>query len=257
MNYDAFMEPITWFLTGLEKHSDEYDGGRLGNGDWFVRNITHNMSKFQLPSLQTAMNELSNHDHSRFLTRTNSTVGRLANRGADAAGRGIRYGIMRAAVVMQMTWPGAPTIYYGDEAGVVGWTDPDNRRTYPWGHENFELIEFHKYIIAMHKRISCLRTGSLKILIGADHLLAYGRFDRDNQAVVVVNNGEYDRTVIVPVWQLGIPDGVGVLKRILCTWEQGYNVGRVLADVRDGYLKFQTGPMSAHLFVAGKYEYER
>jgi alpha-glucosidase len=164
---------------------------------------------------------------------------------------------MRAAVVMQMTWPGAPTIYYGDEAGVVGWTDPDNRRTYPWGHENFELIEFHKYVIAMHKRISCLRTGSLKILIGADHLLAYGRFDKDNQAVVVVNNGEYDRTVIVPVWQLGIPDGEGVLKRILCTWEQGYNVGRVLMDVHDGYLKFRTGPMSAHLFVGGIYEYDR
>ncbi len=40
---------------------------------------------------------------------------------------------------MQMTWPGAPTIYYGDEAGVCGWTDPDSRRTYPWGGENLEL----------------------------------------------------------------------------------------------------------------------
>lgn len=257
MNYDAFMEPVTWFLTGLEKHSDEFDGGRLGNGDWFMRNITHNMSKFQLPSLQVAMNELSNHDHSRFLTRTNSTVGRLATRGADAAGRGIKYSILKAAVVMQMTWPGAPTIYYGDEAGVVGWTDPDNRRTYPWGHENLELIEFHKYIIAMHKRISCLKAGSLKILIGADHLLVYGRFDEENQAVIVINNKDEERTVVIPVWQLGIPDGKSVVKRVLCTWETGYNVGRVLMDVNDGYLKTQVGPMSAHLFISGKYEYAR
>lgn len=54
---------------------------------------------------------------------------------------------MREAVVMQMTWPGAPTVYYGDEAGVCGFTDPDNRRTYPWGHEDQELIAFHREMI--------------------------------------------------------------------------------------------------------------
>ena len=47
--------------------------------------------------------------------------------------------VMREAVIMQMTWVGAPTVYYGDEAGVCGFTDPDNRRTYPWGHENHKL----------------------------------------------------------------------------------------------------------------------
>ncbi len=41
-----------------------------------------------------------------------------------------------------MTWPGAPTLYYGDEAGVCGFTDPDNRRTYPWGREDREAFEF-------------------------------------------------------------------------------------------------------------------
>ncbi len=255
MNYDAFMEPVTWFLTGLEKHSDCFDGGRLGNGDWFVKNITHNMSKFQLPSLLTAMNELSNHDHSRFLTRTNSTVGRLATRGSDAAGRGVKYSILKAAVMLQMTWPGAPTIYYGDETGVVGWTDPDNRRTYPWGEENLELIEFHKYVIAIHKRVSCLKTGSLKILIGADHLLVYGRFDMDNQAVVVINDKDEERSVVVPVWQLGVDNGRGVLERVLLTWENGYNVGRLPVDVSDGYLKLHAGPMSAHLFIGGKNDY--
>lgn len=46
--------------------------------------------------------------------------------------------------MIQMTWPGAPTLYYGDEAGQVGFTDPDNRRTYPWGQEDQELIRFYK-----------------------------------------------------------------------------------------------------------------
>ena len=54
---------------------------------------------------------------------------------------------MREAVAVQMTWVGAPTVYYGDEAGVCGFTDPDSRRTYPWGQENRELVEFHKEMI--------------------------------------------------------------------------------------------------------------
>ena len=58
------------------------------------------------------MNELSNHDHSRFLTRTNHRVGRLSYAGAEAASANINPAIMREAVVIQMTWPGAPTVYY-------------------------------------------------------------------------------------------------------------------------------------------------
>ncbi len=75
------------------------------------------------------MNELSNHDHSRFLTRTNHHVGRVEHLGSNAASENVRPEVMREGVVMQMTWPGAPTVYYGDEAGVCGFTDPDNRRT--------------------------------------------------------------------------------------------------------------------------------
>ena len=70
------------------------------------------------------MNELDNHDHSRFLTRTNHRVGRVANVGPYAAAENTNKAVLREAVVIQMTWPGAPTLYYGDEAGQVGFTDP-------------------------------------------------------------------------------------------------------------------------------------
>jgi alpha-glucosidase len=151
MNYDAFMEPLTWFLTGVEKHSDEFRGNLMGQSEVFFQSMMHHMSRQQTSSLQVAMNELSNHDHSRFLTRTNHKVGRTINLGPKAAEENINKGIMRAAVMVQMTWPGAPTVYYGDEAGVCGWTDPDNRRTYPWGKEDMELIQFHKEMIQLHK----------------------------------------------------------------------------------------------------------
>ena len=75
MNYDAFMEPVTWFLTGMEKHSDERRTDLWGNADNFIGAMRHFMASMLTPSLQVAMNELSNHDHSRFLTRTNHKVG--------------------------------------------------------------------------------------------------------------------------------------------------------------------------------------
>ena len=55
MNYDAFMEPVTWFLTGMEKHSDEAREELLGNADNFVGSIQHHMANMLTPSLQVAM----------------------------------------------------------------------------------------------------------------------------------------------------------------------------------------------------------
>ena len=109
MNYDAFMEPLTWFLTGMEKHSDSFSGELLGNGENFFNAMSYHMSRMQPSSILTAMNELSNHDHSRFLTRTNGVVGRIGTVGAEAANRGVKVCVLREAVMVQMTWPGAPT----------------------------------------------------------------------------------------------------------------------------------------------------
>lgn len=207
MNYDAFMEPLTWFLTGMEKHSDSFKQEKIGNPSYFFDSMRHNMSRMGDSPVRISMNELSNHDHSRFLTRTNRTVGRTDSRGPKAAEMNVNKGVFKEAVVVQMTWPGAPTIYYGDEAGVCGWTDPDNRRTYPWGHEDKELIEFHKAVINIHKSVPALIDGSYKNLFGEYNVIAYGRFKRSSQAVTIVNNNKYEKQVDIPVWECEIPDG--------------------------------------------------
>lgn len=223
MNYDAFMEPITWFLTGVEKHSDEFRGDLLGNPDTFMGALRHHMSRFNQNSLEISMNELSNHDHSRFLTRTNRRVGRIHTAGAEAANEYINKGVFRQAVVFQMTWPGAPTIYYGDEAGLCGWTDPDSRRTYPWGKEDKELIEFHKDIIGVHKGLDALMRGSVMFLNGEYKLVSYGRFT-DRQAVVVILNNDYEeRKLVLHVRRLGVPDGA-IMRREISTDEEGHNM---------------------------------
>ncbi|MGN0505368.1 MAG: glycoside hydrolase family 13 protein [Lachnospiraceae bacterium] len=204
MNYDAFMEPITWFLTGMEKHSDEFRGNLWNNHEHFIHSMKHAMAKFQTPSLLCAMNELSNHDHSRFLTRTNHVAGRVGFHGPEEAERGVNKAVFAEAVVFQMVWPGAPTLYYGDEAGLCGFTDPDNRRTYPWGREDKELITLHKELIRIHRQYPAMRTGSFCLLHCEHGILSFGRFDREDQIFAALNNNDVEKQVEFSVEELGV-----------------------------------------------------
>ena len=241
MNYDAFMEPLTWFLTGVEKHSDEYRQDQLGNPDSFFGSMRHFMTRFHTQSLLVAMNELSNHDHSRFLTRTNRKVGRTAYLGPEAAGEGIDKSVMRLAVMIQMTWPGAPTIYYGDEAGLCGWTDPDNRRAYPWGSEDQELIDFHKEIIRIHKDYQALKTGSILFLHGQYSFISYGRFDEQDKFVIAINSGEQPVSIDLPVWRLGMTEG-NRMARLINTSQDGFSLETAMYNIENGILHLNCPP---------------
>ena len=244
MNYDAFMEPVTWFLTGMEKHSDEYRGDLLGNADHFMNAMKHHMANMMTPSLQTAMNQLSNHDHSRFLTRTNHKVGRVGQLGSRAAEEGVSLAVMREAIIMQMTWPGAPTLYYGDEAGLCGFTDPDNRRTYPWGREKRDLINFYREMIQIHRKSLALRKGSIKMLKAEPDLLAYGRFWGNEQIVVIINNSDHLKEVRVPVWQAEVAEGHN-MARVMYSYEDGYIGEFEEYIVKEGNISLMMGKKSA------------
>ena len=233
MNYDAFMEPVSWFLTGMEKHSDAYREDMLNNEKAFDFAMRCNMARFQTASLQVAMNELSNHDHSRFLTRTNRKVGRTATVGAAAADEGVNAAVMREAVMMQMTWPGAPCVYYGDEAGLCGWTDPDDRRTYPWGHEDPQMMQFHREMIRIHKSYVSLRTGSLLMLVEEPGVLAFARMNETETVITVINNNDEDRMVTIPVWRAGIANSMSLV-RLIHSYRDGFGVDTEILISRDG-----------------------
>ena len=249
MNYDAFMEPITWFLTGMEKHSDEYRGECFGNPGDFEGAMRHHMTRFMTSSLQCAMNELSNHDHSRFLTRTNKKVGRAEQLGTDAAGRGINKAVMKEAVVFQMTWPGAPTLYYGDEAGQVGFTDPDNRRTYPWGSEDMDLLNFHREMIRIHKEHEAFKTGSIQFVWGEYNFLCYARYNRREHFLVVLNNDAVSRTVEMVVWPVGLPKECE-LEQIMYSHEDGFSTNPVTYEVKGGKLNITLTEFSAVVLLS-------
>lgn len=244
MNYDAFMEPLTWFFTGMEKHSDDYRSDLMGNADNFFNAMAYHGAAMAMPSWLTSMNELSNHDHSRFLTRTNHKVGRTNSLGPEAANQDVNKAVLREAVIIQMTWPGAPTVYYGDEAGLCGFTDPDNRRTYPWGQEDHSLIDFHRAAIKMHRENSEFKTGSLKWLQSDYNFMAFGRFNATNHSVILVNNGDKEISKEMTVWELGIPREAK-MTRLLYTFEDGFDAEPMTYEVIAGRINVTLPKTSA------------
>ena len=193
------------------------------------------------------MNQLSNHDHSRFLTRTNHKVGRLSDLGSAAASEGVDKGVLKAAVLIQMTWPGAPTLYYGDEAGVCGFTDPDNRRTYPWGEADYELIDYHRDMISVRKVSQALRKGAFIFLRCDRDYISYGRFTKDDKCVIVVNGSDHDIEVDIPVWKAEVPKNSEMTMAMLTT-NAGYSIMPVRVPVVDGNMHVSLRAHQAALY---------
>jgi len=142
---------------------------------------------------------------------------------------------MREAILIQVTWPGAPCVYYGDEAGVCGWTDPDNRRTFPWGREDLSLTDFYKQMLGMHKCYKSLRTGSFKYLTGTKGVIVFSRFIEDEVFITAVNNNEYDINVNIPVWETGAEDDT-VFVRVVITYDSGYSYSAEMYRTENGEL---------------------
>ncbi len=98
--------------------------------------------------------------------------------------------------LLQFTYAGAPTIYYGDELGMVGADDPDDRRTMEWGRGQKELVEWYAKLAAIREAYPALRTGSVEpVAMDDSSLLAFLRADEANTVLVITNNASTDKTV--------------------------------------------------------------
>lgn len=171
--------------------------------------------------------------------------------GCEAAEQGIDKAVFREAVVMQMTWVGAPTIYYGDEAGVCGFTDPDNRRTYPWGREDHDLIRFHREMIRIRKESEVLRTGSLRCLMAEYNIIAYGRFTHKDQYVIIINNNDHTKDLTVSVWTTGMPKE-GKMISLIKTGREGFTTEQTVYAVESGHITLTLPATSAIVLKAKK-----
>jgi glycosidase len=113
------------------------------------------------------------------------------------------YGEMRRRLLLcfalQFTYPGAPTIYYGDEVGMTGGPDPMNRGPYPWKEDggnygDYSLIDVVKALSRMRRENPVLIGGELRMLPGDKNILAYERTDSKSRIMVVMNNANEPKT---------------------------------------------------------------
>ncbi|HWQ83041.1 MAG TPA: fibronectin type III domain-containing protein, partial [Anaerolineales bacterium] len=110
------------------------------------------------------------------------------------------------------TMPGAPTIYYGDEVGLTGDDDPDDRRTFPWidtgGDANYNVMRIYRTLAILRKKMPALTGGDLSILLADDaaNTVVYGRKVTSQAALVAINRGSSTQTISIPVAGY-LPDG--------------------------------------------------
>lgn len=144
----------------------------------------------------SAVNMTGSHDCSRLLTEL------MADLPADLPAEqqeALKLARLKFFVLWQMTFPGVPCVYYGDETGVMeGGEDPENRGAYPWGLENEEIRAYFQTMIALRNHYDVLRSGSWESLHADGSAYAYvrvieggqdlfGQEKQDNVAVVLLN----------------------------------------------------------------------
>ena len=148
------------------------------------------------------MNLVGSHDTSRLLSYLDGIGDDRADKSFDAAfptyEKTSQLAKDRQYLVsfLQFTYAGAPTIYYGDEIGMVGSDDPDDRRAFEWGKGNQELVEWYAKLAAIREAYPALRTGTVEPMdLGNDALLAFARSDDADTLVVIGNNSASNVTV--------------------------------------------------------------
>jgi glycosidase len=206
MNY-RFRRALLGFLNG--DTNDPNQGFIQGlNPDQFNSVLQSVKEDYPPPAFEAAMNLVGTHDTQRILWALTPGARNREEREFDAANLAEGKAKLKLLAIAQMTLPGAPTIYYGDEVGLTGDTDPDDRRPFPWGYEDVDLLGHYKALIGLRHEHSFLRTGSFDRLYthNDDGTYAYGRKDASGAAVVAVNRdtAAHDLTIDLSGY---IPEG--------------------------------------------------
>lgn len=182
------------------------------------------------PNVNAVMlNLLDSHDMARFLTLARGDVAAL-----------------KLATLFQMTYPGAPSIYYGDEIGLAGRHDPDNRRAFPWDQKRWDTNLLHHFqrLIALRKSSLALRRGSYECLLADGPVHVHLRRHQDESVVVAMNTSQATKRVDV---RLDLPEG-SVLEE---PWQphevlrvEGGSIRGIALDPRSGRVFRTSAPAS-------------
>ena len=131
------------------------------------------------------------------------------------------------------TFPGSPTLYYGDEAGMEGFEDPMNRQGFPWGREDQRLLTLYRTLGKLRKERESLQSGDLTYLTAEGGLLLFCRTAGGERTYTALNTGDTPRDVTLP-------------------WPNGFAVDAVTLQrfwVRDGMLRLTLPPCDGVILV--------
>ena len=166
---------------------------RDANAELFASRVMSIVENYPKEVLDVLMNHLSTHDTMRAITALAGESCAYRDRKWQSTHsldeREYHYGmkLLMAASAMQFALPGVPTIYYGDEAGMQGYKDPFNRRCYPWGKENGELVEWYKKLGKIRSENRVFKDGRFEILSAVAGCVAFSR-KNDDEAILVISN---------------------------------------------------------------------
>lgn len=190
MNY-PFANAIVDYLKGATAES-------------LMNTVLSVVENYPTQSVKLLMNHIGTHDTARILTRLGTDRLDGADREAQSQliltdeeyKRGIS--LLKLAAVLQFTLPGVPSLYYGDEAGMQGGSDPFCRGGYPWGRENNDILDFYKTLGKIRRESKAFCSGEFIPVLAEDSLIAYIRKNEKTTAFIAVNRGNEARWVNIP-----------------------------------------------------------
>ncbi len=184
--------------------------------DEFVNRLESIREHYPPAAFASSMNLLGSHDTTRFLTE----IAGDADPGSrelqmhlrlDEEQRNYGHKLLYLASFFQMTYPGSPSIYYGDEIGMEGYRDPFNRRTFKWDQKDCDLRLKIAELGQLRRKYPVLQTGYIETITASGRLLIFRRFldddskdclghiqDGPKRVVVAINASDTDMSVVTP-----------------------------------------------------------
>jgi glycosidase len=215
MNY-RLRDAVIGFLTPGPFDSKGFadSGNAISPGD-FANRLAAIREDYPDAAYYSLMNLLDSHDTERLLWTLTPGAETTAEKELNAANLAAGKARLRVASLIQFTVPGAPTVYYGDEVGMTGDDDPDDRRTYPWadkgGSPDTGLLAYYQGLSAARSDNAALTEGDFRVLFvdDGDGTVAYGRKTDAQAAVVALNRSTGPQTLEIQVSGY-LPDGVAL-----------------------------------------------
>ena len=219
MNYQGFLFPLIRWITKKERFKirgqKTFRNINFTVKD-FIENLTDVKSLLPFDISMSMFNLLNCHDLPRFYSLVDED-----------------FSLYKMATALLFTYPGIPSIYYGDETGMTGLWETEVRRCMNWDEErwNKNLFEYYKKLIKLRKSHPALTKGGFKILFSEDEVFAFARFFKNKTLYVIINNNIEDKLINMPCWHLG--DISGVCKELF---------SQEIYELAEGHIKIKLSP---------------